>query len=350
MAFTAPTHFLTIDEEGFPLQNEKRITDFLVGQELLRGLRFAKNGALISSLNEEDCIIEAFDQPIVAQSIEADENGDLMIFARYETPFPIDIRSLRVDEWDRFHGMTTNAIPFVLSKKAQADFFEMLEEFDDDSITWNGNRIETPEYFSEFNDVDSAKYWTHIYQTEVQPGWDLKAPATALVDMLPRLKLPRSRILVPGCGEGHDAALIAKEGHVVTAVDFSSEAIDRAKKNYGHIAGLSFLQADIFQFAKTNAQRFDYIFEHTCFCAINPSRRQELVKAWNSMLTTDGQIIAILFTMEKRFGPPFGGTEWEYRKRLEKYFHFLFWGRWRQSVVGRQGKELFILAKKRRSE
>lgn len=350
MSFSLPNRFLAIDEEGYPIFEEKRVTDENIGRTLLSNLRFSKNGCLLTTLNGEDCVIEAFNQALVIRSVAIHENGNLELEAPYHTKFESDPKTLSVDEWDRFHGYSTTGLPFVLSRPAQVQFFDLLEEFDDESITINGHQFEVPEYWQSQDLVNSAKHWTATYTLQGNPAWNLGAPAEALTDMLPRLKIPKARILVPGCGEGHDAALFAKEGHVVTAVDFSEEAISRAKQHYGSIENLHFVQADIFEFAKQNQNSFDYLFEHTCFCAINPTRRNELVRAWNQMLTPDGQLIAVLFAMDKKDAAPFGGSEWEYRQRLQKYFHFLFWGRWQKSVIGRQGKELFILAKKRRSE
>jgi hypothetical protein len=52
--------------------------------------------------------------------------------------------------------------------------------------------------------------------------------------------------------------------------------------------------------------------------------------------------------MERRTHPPFGGTEWELRQRLKKYFHFIFWGRWQNSIDRRNGKEVLVYAQKLR--
>jgi hypothetical protein len=92
--------------------------------------------------------------------------------------------------------------------------------------------------------------------------------------------------------------------------------------------------------------QFDLIFEHTCYCAIPPQKRNDLVKVWRRLLTEKGQILGIFFVMPKRTGPPFGGSEWEVRERLIKSFSFKFWQRSCQSVPERLGKELLVLAEK----
>ena len=165
--------------------------------------------------------------------------------------------------------------------------------------------------------------------------------------MTPRLKLPKSRILLLGSGEGHDAAFFAREGgHIVTAVDFSPEAIRRSKALYGHLSNLTFLQQDVFSLPSTFDHNFDVIVEHTCYCAIPPTKRAQLAKIWSRLLAPQGLIMGIFFTMDKHQGPPFGSTEWEIRERLRKNFRFLLWTRWDKSIESRKNLETFVLAQK----
>ncbi|MFN7904791.1 MAG: class I SAM-dependent methyltransferase, partial [Pseudobdellovibrionaceae bacterium] len=92
---------------------------------------------------------------------------------------------------------------------------------------------------------------------------------------------------------------------------------------------------------------FDVVCEHTCFCALNPSLRKQLVKTWQRCLVPNGTLFGVFFSMFKFQGPPFGATEWEIRKRLGNPFQILFWNRWRKSVPGRMGRELFVYARKK---
>lgn len=341
-----PTHFIQIDEEGYGVYKELRILDTTLGQELLNNLQLHSSGTLLSTYGDTPVIVESFDEPLIAQQILCDSNTWTMI-CPYGTHFKFSIESLSLDEWDRFHGYTETAhIPFVMSRKAQASFFNMLDEFDDESITIAGTNYEIPPYWPDETDIEKEGFWSKSYQNDNNPGWNLGEPAEALKDMIPRLKISRSRILVLGCGEGHDAALLAQAGHVVTAVDISPLALERAKKLYGHFNDLKFVQADLFELPRTFEKSFDIVFEHTCYCAVNPSLRQDLVKVWNRVLVDGGHLMGIFFTFEKRRGPPFGGSEWELRQRLKGNYHPIFWGRWQKSVPNRQGKELFIYCKK----
>lgn len=341
-----PTQFVQIDEEGFALSNEVRIQDVFTGNEILSHLKIHEGGTLLSTFGEEPVIVEAFDQPFVAAQVYCKKNI-WKILLPYEVEFPFSLNSLSVDEWDRFHGYTEHGIPFVMSRKAQALFFEELDEFDDESITWKGEQIQIPNYWVSNSKISEPSHWTKIYHEEKNPGWNLGEPAEALKDMLPRIKLVRSKILVPGCGEGHDAAYFANKGHIVYAVDFSEEAIARGKKLYGHIQDLHFIQADIFNLPPDWIHTFDIVFEHTCYCAVSPDRRNEVIQIYKKMLHETGMLMGVFFAFERRTSTPYGGTEWELRQRIKNSFNFIFWGRLRNSVERRLGKELFVYASKK---
>lgn len=341
-----PTQFVQIDEEGYGVSHELRIQDYRVGHELLQNLQVHDGGTLLSTFGGTPVIVEAFDEPLIAQQIYL-AGKVWQLHGLYETEFNFKLESLSLDEWDRFHGYTTENIPFVMSRKAQASFFNMLEEFDDESITFDGKTYEVPPYWDDKPEIEKETFWSKSYQNDNNPGWNLGEPAEALKDMMPRLKISRSRILVLGCGEGHDAAFFANAGHVVTAIDISPLALERAKKLYGHLENLKFLEADLFDLPRSFDDSFDVVFEHTCYCAINPSLRPNLVKIWNRVLVKGGHLMGVFFAFEKRQGPPFGGSEWELRQRLKNNYQPIFWGRWQKSVPNRQGKELFIYCTKK---
>jgi SAM-dependent methyltransferase len=341
-----PQRFIQIDEEGFALMSEIRTQDPELGAEVLSELEFGPNGCFVSRCGGVPVIVEAFDEPYVASQISL-KKKQWILELPYDLQYGFELSSLSLDEWDRFHGLTEKGLPFVMSRKAQAHFFNLLEEFDDDSITFEGETYEIPAFFSVHKESQSPAFWSDIYKTEETPRWDLSEPAEALKDMLPRLKMPKSRVLVLGCGEGHDAAFFAQSGHVVTAVDFSAEALQRARKNYGHLSELSFVEQDVFKLDPKFQNSFDIVFEHTCYCAVNPTKRAQLVKIWKQCLHEQGHLMGVFFVHHKTLGPPYGGSEWELRQRLKDSFHFVFWGRWQKSIPRRQGKELFVYAQRK---
>jgi SAM-dependent methyltransferase len=339
--------YLPIDEEGYFVFDGRRVDDEDLGREMLSNLRVENKTAIATSLRGQPAWVENFDAPLVARHVRLAADGiagEIDLPYRYTARF--SFASLSVDEWDRFHGVTEAGIPFVFSRGAQVEFFDLLDGFDDDSVTVRGQRYAVPPWLLPFGEAHADSFWTNIYRTE-EPGWELNRESVALPDILPQLKLSKSRVLILGCGSGNDAAYFARQGHAVTAVDFSEEAIARAEQKYGSVEGLKFVRSDVFDLPADFAGRFDLVFEHTLYCAISPERRNELAGVWRRVLHSQGHLLGVFFAMEKREGPPFGGSEWELRERLKKSFEFLFWTRWRHSLEQRKGKELVVYARKR---
>lgn len=301
----------------------------------------------VSELNDDRYVVEAFDHPYVVQQVYkiSDEKWELEL--PYGIKKNLDLTQLTVDEWDRFHGRTTDDIPYVFSRKAQNEFFNLVSEFDDDGFSIGDESYAVKNYYPTREDVRKNNFWSKIYkETNHQPGWDLNGPTPILKHIIPQLKIPKSRILVVGCGRGHDAYDLAQRGNVVTAVDFSEEAINEAKRLYPESENLKYLQADIFNLPEKYFGYFDIVFEHTLFCAIDPAKRKDLIKVYKSMLADHGHLLGIFFTIDNMNHPPFGGTEWEYRERLKKHFQFFYWTKWKAETTRSAGVELIIYAKK----
>ncbi|MBX7231198.1 MAG: methyltransferase domain-containing protein [Bdellovibrionales bacterium] len=362
-----PSSFLTIDANGLWFEGSDPIKNDEYVALLLGNLRQDRYHGYVTQDQERSFIVEAFDYPLVAQSISV-ENGNLTVHLPYGLSKSITLKQVYLDDWDRFVIMTSfsaeksltistslnsdpliDQLPLVLSRAAQTQLFDILDQFDDESVTFHGIKYPVENWYYGDSLVETPHFWTSIYQNE-KPGWDLGRETAILNDILPQLKLPKSRILVVGCGGGHDAAYLAQKGHIVTGIDFSEEAIARSRTQYGQIKNLQFKVQDIFSMPKEYWGYFDLIYEHTCYCAVNPSRRNELVRIWHKLLSESGHFLGILFAWDKRQGPPWGGSEWEVRQRLDKYFKFIYWTRWRRSIPERQGKELVVYAAVRNGE
>lgn len=335
---------ISIDEEGyFLLDQQIRVNDDVVGRRMLESLRKDDWGVLHMDYDGQDVIVEAFDKPYVARQVHF-TNHILSIQMPYQFLCEVELESLCLDEWDRFHGKTKSGIPFVLSHAAQAELFHLAEAFTDDSLQLGIQEISTPPYYVTSEQFDREPFWSGKYQEMPSPPWNLDEPHPELKSVLQQLKLNRCRILVPGCGYGHDAAYFAEQGHLVTAMDISEEAIEEAKKRYGHLSNLSFIKQDLFSLDETYNNSFDIVFEHTFYCAISPHSREDLIKTWKKLLTETGHLLGIFFVVPKRTGPYFGGSEWELREKLQSRFQFLYWTRLKHSPDWRNGAELMIYA------
>ena len=326
--------------------NDVRVSDQAIGRDWMKQLSFdPKSATLTAEIDGHKTYVEAFDAPYVVLQVDklTDRWVAKMAYGHEET---FDLGTLSLDEWDRFHGRTERGIPFVFSRQAQATFFDLVDGFDDDSIEVGGKTYELKPWLEPYEEADTVHFWNDRYLGDDTP-WDTRRDVyPPLTKLVPQLKLMKSRILVPGCGRGHDAAWFAQQGHIVTALDYSAEAIKQAKELYGHIPGLTFAQADVFNLPQSYDKAFDLVFEHTLYCAILPERRNDLVKIWRRVLVDTGHLLALMFASEKKSGPPFGGSEWEIRQRLSKNFRPLYWQRLRDSVERRLGTELFLYSQK----
>ena len=343
--------FISINEDGYFHFNGDIVNEEEVGAYMLNSLYKDSRGLKTKTPDSNESIfVEAFNEPIVAQSIHKGIGPMWELQAPYGVKFQFNLNRLHVDEWDRFCGELDNGLSFVFSRKAQAQFFELVDEFSDDSVTIGSTRYAVDPWLRSYADVENESFWSEHYRRwkdEVtKPGWDKGAPAQPLKDVLAQIKITKSRIAVLGAGCAHDADHLASLGHVVTAIDISPEAIKKAKDKYGHKNNVEYIQADAFNLPQNLLGQFDLVFEHIFFCSVNPIYRNRIVQTWKKLLTPRGHLLAIFFMLDQGKTPPFGSTEWELRARLEKHFRFLYWTRWRQSLPERQGKEIVVYAEK----
>lgn len=340
-----PQRFVQIDEDGYLKMDDVRVTDSEIGCDWLSRIEHEDKGFRVwTNIDDQDVIVEAFDAPYIVLSITHDNKAwcATMPYGHSEN---FALETLTLDEWDRFHGRTERGIPFVFSRQAQAAFFDLLDGFDDDSIEADGRTYKLPAWLESTSDSGASDFWSNRYVSKEMP-WDLNGAHPSMPKIAAAIKLQRSRILVLGCGRAHDAAWLARAGHIVTAVDFSHDAINEAKELYGDVTDLTLLQGDAFHLPAKFERAFDVVFDHTLYCAIDPTRRSDLVKAWRKVLIDDGHLLAILHCNEKRKGPPYGGSEWELRSRFSKIFRSLYWQRLKDSPEARLGSELFIYSQK----
>ena len=156
---------------------------------------------------------------------------------------------------------------------------------------------------------------------------------------------PNTRVLVPGCGCGHDAAAWARAGFETTGVDLSELALNQAGERYQSIPGLAFFPGNFLE--DEPQEPYDLIFEHTLYCAIDPSRRDEYAQALMRWLKPDGHFLAIHFTFPlTEEGPPFGASREEIIDRFSDSFELI--EEWEpRNFQGREREELMFYWKRK---
>ncbi len=187
-------------------------------------------------------------------------------------------------------------------------------------------------------------FWNNQYEAKTT-GWDLgevSPPIKAYIDQLTYKDL---RILIPGCGNTYEAAYLLKQGFTdITVIDIAPTLVAQLKEKYQGNPSIKIILGDFFN----QEGEYDLILEQTFFCAINPQLRKDYVAKMNELLATDGKLVGVLFDREfEQNGPPFGGSQYEYRMLFEKDFNIEVFERCYNSFTKRQETELFaILARK----
>ncbi len=148
---------------------------------------------------------------------------------------------------------------------------------------------------------DVREQWEQRYRRG-DTGWDRGAASPALADFLTRVE--PCRVLIPGCGRGHEVVALAARGFRVSAVDIAPSAIASLQAALAR-RGLEarVIEADIFDFAPDKP--FDAIYEQTCLCAIPPDRRKTYARRLAHWLKSGGMLYALFMQTGMEGGPPF---------------------------------------------
>jgi methyl halide transferase len=204
--------------------------------------------------------------------------------------------------------------------------------------------------------------WNQCY-IDAQTPWDKGQPSPPLREYLERHPLRAGRVLVPGCGVGHDAAFIAAQGAEVIGLDIAPLAIERARAAYPQLPAAMWRVGDLFSLDESfgpNAEAgstdgtlgsssplaeacFDAVVEHTCFCAIEPSMRPAYVATMLRLLKPGGRLIGIWFLDPEmdpgEAGPPFGTPVSELDERFSEGFRIVYDAIPATAFPGRAGRE-----------
>ncbi|AFS53423.1 MULTISPECIES: methyltransferase domain-containing protein [Leptospirillum] len=184
-------------------------------------------------------------------------------------------------------------------------------------------------------------FWNQRY-LDKNTGWDLGQPAPPFVRLVEKGEFgPPGRVLIPGAGRSYEGIFLASRGYDVTCVDFAPQAVREAREA-ARQAGvkLTVVEEDFFRLDPRTIGVFDYLVEHTCFCAIDPPMRQAYVDQSHALLAPGGLLIGLFYAHGREGGPPWTTTEEEVRGLFGKKFDLLSLGLTDWSVDSRKGEEL----------
>jgi SAM-dependent methyltransferase len=147
-------------------------------------------------------------------------------------------------------------------------------------------------------------YWQGRFTVGDTP-WELSAPSTVLIEALQEVEargvsLKSTKVLSPGCGTASDAMELARRGAHVVAVDWSTLALNGARRKYAALSSelsgtIDFRQGDFFAISPESV---DIVCEHTFFCAIDPGMRQRYIDAIARWVKPEGFLIGNFFILD----------------------------------------------------
>ncbi len=195
--------------------------------------------------------------------------------------------------------------------------------------------------------------WEQRYEAGDTP-WEKGAPAPPLLEWLESRGSIRGDVLVPGCGSGHDVRAIAAASPAakVIGLDIAPSALDRARR-FSLSGNETYQCADLLDLPAELTKRFDWVFEHTCFSALQPERRVDYVRGIAHALKPDGVLLAIFFLnpwdpgeTPPGGGPPFGVTLEELERLFGTHFELVEELKPRRAYPGREGREIIRMLRR----
>jgi protein-L-isoaspartate O-methyltransferase len=137
----------------------------------------------------------------------------------------------------------------------------------------------------------TREFWQQRFVASETP-WDRGAASPQLTSWLASGKLAPCRILVPGCGAGHEVAVLAGAGFDVTALDYAPAAIALTRERLVQANGRATLvQADVLEWQP--GAPFDAIYEQTCLCAVHPDHWRAYADRLDARLVAGGRLYAL---------------------------------------------------------
>ncbi len=185
-----------------------------------------------------------------------------------------------------------------------------------------------------------SEYWTNRYLNN-DAGWDMGQVSPPLKRYFDQLTNKNIAILIPGCGNAHEAEYLMQQRFTnITLIDISPFPVNKLKEKFALNLGkqLNIICADFFELTQT----FDLIIEQTFFCALIPDLRNSYAEKMYELLKPSGKLVGVFFNTEFESGPPFGGSKQEYNELFSKKFEIKVLTECYNSILPRSGKEVFL--------
>lgn len=188
--------------------------------------------------------------------------------------------------------------------------------------------------------LQHSEFWDKKYRDK-QTGWNAGGPTEPLTTYFDGLLNKDISILIPGCGNAHEAEYLLEKGFTdITILDFAPSVVKNLEKQFEGTKEIRVVEEDFF----SHKGQYDLIIEQTFFCAIEPVLRPKYLKKITELLKPDGKLVGVLFNREFETNPPYGGNKEEYLSLMEPYLNMEKMEPCYNSIKPREGNELFLMA------
>ena len=189
------------------------------------------------------------------------------------------------------------------------------------------------------------EFWDQRY-LENTAVWDIGDVSRPIKEYIDQLENKNISILIPGCGNAHEAAYLYQQGfRDITLIDISPVLVKNLKEVFKGKEGIKIIEGDFFK----HKGSYDLILEQTFFCALDPKLRESYTNQMHELLKPGGKLVGLLFNCEfEKEGPPFGGSKSEYENYFKDKLELKVFEPCYNSIEKRQGNELFFVAIKQK--
>lgn len=173
--------------------------------------------------------------------------------------------------------------------------------------------------------------WEARYQAG-STRWDRGGPSPSLEPWLELTELePGARIVVPGCGFGHEVPALAARGFRVIGLDVAPTPVEQLRRELARQRlEAEVVQADMLAWEPHGT--VDGVYEQTSLCALAPEQWLDYERQLHAWLRPGGELFACFMQTGREGGPPyhcalpdmralFAPDRWEWREDAGRTDH-----------------------------
>lgn len=191
----------------------------------------------------------------------------------------------------------------------------------------------------------NAGFWDDLFEKEMMP-WDQLGVPPLLTRYLEQQTKRSSRVFIPGCGAAYEVALFAQLGYEIMAMDYSKQAVEKAKKQLGSYAEYVH-QGDVFKHTFSDA--FNLIYERAFLAALPKVYWPNYFAMLDNLLESGGLVVGFFIISEhykSRF-PPYCLMDGELETKLSDKFELVECKKVANSVEVFADKEYWMVWRKK---